>query len=331
MTQVGCAGILVSDTFCGPMAGLPQEGQLLAVSEMPNKAGGCAANVAIDLAKQNITVDIAGCLGDDPSARVLLAGLEAHQVGCDRIVYSRSLPTSKTVILLVSGQDRRYIHSFGANAAFTVGDINRDWVQSLKVFYLGGLFLMPAFRLDEFVELLQFCRSQGITTVVDVVIPHKTILPRDLRPLLQAVDYILPNDDEAHAMTGETEPMAQLHKLAAWGANTVRITLAKRGVVAAQGDRCWQAGIYPMTGSVDPSGSGDAFAAGVVTGIVRQWDLPRTIQYASALGASATRALGTTDGVFTGGEAEAFITHHTLSIQSGPLSPKSHKEQKDES
>lgn len=319
MTQVGCAGILVSDTFCGPMAGLPQEGQLLAVGDMPTKAGGCAANVAIDLAKQNITVDIAGCLGDDPSARVLLAGLEAHQVGCDRIVYSRDLPTSKTVILLVSGQDRRYIHSFGANGAFTVGHINRAWVQSLKVFYLGGLFLMPAFRLDEFLDLLQFCRRQGVTTVVDVVIPHNTILPKDLRPLLQAADYILPNDDEALAMTGETEPMAQLRALTAWGANTVMITLGKRGVVAAQGGRCWQAGIYPMPELVDPSGSGDAFAAGVVTGIVHQWDLPRTIQYASALGASATRALGTTDGVFTASEAEEFTAHNTLKIQSSPL------------
>ena len=322
MTQVGCAGILVSDTFCGPMAGLPQEGQLLAVGDMPTKAGGCAANVAIDLAKQDITVDIAGCLGDDPSARVLLAGLEAHQVGCDRIVYSRDLPTSKTVILLVSGQDRRYIHSFGANAAFTVGHINRAWVQSLKVFYLGGLFLMPAFRLDEFLDLLQFCRSQGVTTVVDVVIPHNTILPRDLRPLLQAADYILPNDDEAHAMTGETEPMAQLRALTAWGANTVMITLGKRGVVAAQGGRCWQAGIYPMPELVDPSGSGDAFAAGVVTGIVRQWDLPRTIQYASALGASATRALGTTDGVFTSSEAEEFTTHHALNIHIESFMPQ---------
>ena len=65
MTEVGCAGILVEDTFCGPMPLCPPEGQLVAVDAMPTKAGGCAANVAIDLAKQGVEVEIIGCVGRD--------------------------------------------------------------------------------------------------------------------------------------------------------------------------------------------------------------------------------------------------------------------------
>jgi len=319
MAQVGCAGILVSDTFCGPMRELPREGQLLAVDAMPTKAGGCAANVAIDLAKQGITVDIVGCLGTDSSAKVLLSSLEDNSVGCDRIAYSSELPTSKTVILLVAGQDRRYIHSFGANAAFTVNHIDREWVQSLRVFYLGGLFLMPAFSPDELLDLLAFCRQHGVVTVVDVVIPQNTSIPKDLRPLLSAMDFFLPNDDEAKAMTGLSDPVEQLHAFLEWGAHTVIITKGKRGVVAGRGQEFWQAGIYEMSQAVDPSGCGDAFAAGVVTGIVRGWDISTTIRYASALGASAIRTLGTTDGVFTAAQAEEFIAANRLDVKSGKL------------
>ena len=115
MPDVLCAGILVADTFCGPMAALPREGQLLAVEAMPVKAGGCAANVAIDLAKQGFSVEVAGCLGRDSSAKVVLDCLERFGVSCRRVAYSDGYPTSTTVILLVQGQDRRYIHSFGAN------------------------------------------------------------------------------------------------------------------------------------------------------------------------------------------------------------------------
>jgi hypothetical protein len=43
------------------------------------------------------------------------------------------------------------------------------------------------------------------------------------------------------------------------------------------------------------------------------------LQYASALGASATRALGTTDGVFSRAEAEEFIAKNHLEIQYGHL------------
>ena len=319
MAQVGCAGILVSDTFCGPMRELPREGQLLAVEDMPTKAGGCAANVAIDLAKQGIAVDIAGCLGTDPSAKVLLAGLEAAGVGCARIVYSAGLPTSKTVILLVAGQDRRYIHSFGANAAFTVEHIDRDWVRGLQVFYLGGLFLMPAFRADGLLDLLTFCRRHGVISVVDVVIPQNAALPGDLGPLLSTMDYFVPNDDEARRMTGLSEPLDQLRAFLKQGARTVVITCGARGAVAGRGEEFWQVGAYDMGAAVDPSGCGDAFAAGLVAGIVRGWDLPTMLRYASVLGASAIRALGTTDGVFTAAQAEEFMAGQRLDVEWGTL------------
>jgi sugar/nucleoside kinase (ribokinase family) len=318
MTRIGCAGILVSDTFCGPMPALPREGQLLAVDSMPTKAGGCAANVAIDLAKQGMTVDVAGCLGHDSSARALLSSLEDHQIGCSHIVYSSELPTSKTVILLVAGQDRRYIHSFGANAAFTVGQIDRDWVRGLQVFYLGGLFLMPAFHPRELLGLLRFCRSHGVMTVVDVVIPQNASIPVNLGPLLSAIDYFMPNEDEAQQLTGLSDPLEQLHAFVRWGANTVIVTRGRHGVMAARGQELWQAGIYEMS-VVDPSGCGDAFAAGVVTGVVNGWDLPSTIRYASALGASAVRALGTTDGVFTATQAQEFLAANHLEVESGTL------------
>ena len=320
MVQVGCAGILVSDTFCGPMADLPREGQLLAVDTMPTKAGGCAANVAIDLAKQGIGVDVVGRVGDDSSARVLLSGLEEHAVGVSRIVASPQLPTSKTVILLVAGQDRRYIHSFGANAAFTVADIDRQWVAGLKVFYLGGLFLMPAFRPEELLDLLAFCRSQGVITVVDVVIPQNAPILGNLKPLLNEIDYFLPNEDEALLLTGAADPFEQMRVFNQWGAHTVVITRGRKGVIVGLRSReFWQAGVYEMPNGVDPSGCGDAFAAGLVTGVVKGWDAPTMIRYASALGASAMRALGTTDGVFTAAQAQEFITKNPLAVQSGQL------------
>jgi len=57
--QVGCAGIIVGDTFCGPIAKMPNEEPLATVDSMPTKAGAWAANVAIDLAKHGVEVDIA--------------------------------------------------------------------------------------------------------------------------------------------------------------------------------------------------------------------------------------------------------------------------------
>ena len=318
MAEIGCAGILVEDTFCGPMRDLPREGLLTAIDSMPTKAGGCAANVATDLAKQGFAVDLVGCLGNDASGKGLLACLENHRIGCERVVITEAYPTSKTVILLVEGQDRRYIHVFGANRAFMAGHIKRDWLAGLKVFYLGGLFALPAIQTDELLDLLKFCRSRNIVTVVDVVMPQQTGGMADIRPLLPHIDYFLPNDDESRQMTSLTDPLEQLRMFRAIGGHTVIVTHGKAGATAAQGGKYWQCGIYPAQ-VLDPSGAGDAFSSGVITAILRGWDMPQTLRYAAALGASATRAIGTTDGVFTAAEAEAFVASNPLRVSAGSL------------
>ncbi len=313
MADVGCAGILVADTFCGPMKRLPREGELLAIDHMPSKAGGCAANVAIDLARQGIVTEVCGCVGTDASAEVLLQSLQAAGVGCTRVERLDAAPTGKTVILLVEGQDRRYIHVFGANAAFDVGRIPRTWVDGLKVFYLGGLFAMPAVRREELVELLRYCRKREIVTVVDVVVPQSYSGMDGLRPLLPYIDYFMPNDDEAQRLTGFADTRQQIEAFLCHGVQTVIITRGREGSVAANDGERWQAGAYEAN-SIDPSGSGDAFAAGIISGIVRCWDLAQTLCYAAALGASATTAIGTTDGVFTAEQARAFLEKHPLSV-----------------
>ena len=75
-----------------------------------------------------------------------------------------------------------------------------------------------------------------------------------------------------------------------------------------------ECGVYRLK-TIDPSGSGDAFTAGVIMGGLRGWDVPRTLRYASALGASAVRAIGTTDGVFTAAEAEAFVAANPVDVR----------------
>jgi len=94
----------------------------------------------------------------------------------------------------------------------------------------------------------------------------------------------------------------------------VIITRGLQGALAGQRNTCWQAGIHPMQ-VVDPSGSGDAFSSGIITGILRGWDLPEMLEYASALGASAVRAIGTTPGVFTAAEAAEFVAAHPLEVR----------------
>jgi len=90
--------------------------------------------------------------------------------------------------------------------------------------------------------------------------------------------------------------------------------LAKRYALELRtASEVWRAGVFPLK-AIDLTGSGDAFTAGLITGILRGWEIRQMLSYASALGASSTRAIGTTDGVFTAEEAQAFLTASPLDI-----------------
>ena len=65
---------------------------------------------------------------------------------------------------------------------------------------------------------------------------------------------------------------------------------------------------------VDASGGGDAFDAGYIYGLLRGMPPEDCLRIASALGASCVRAIGTTPGVFTLRECEAFLQAQVLRI-----------------
>ncbi len=221
MKRIGCSGILVKDTFCGPIPALPRPGELVAVDNIKTKAGGCAANVAIDLGKQISRFDLVGCLGRDAAGETLVKALQTAGVNCDRLIYTPDYPTSETIILLVEGEDRRYIHTFGANQAFSVYHIDGDWLAGLDLFYLGGLFAMPDIQLDELLTLLHFCREHNVVTVVDVVLPAGFIYAPEIQKLLPYIDWFLPNDTEAAALTGRNDPWEAMQVLRELGCKWV--------------------------------------------------------------------------------------------------------------
>jgi 5-dehydro-2-deoxygluconokinase len=118
----------------------------------------------------------------------------------------------------------------------------------------------------------------------------------DLRTILPSVDFFLPNYDEARHLTGEHDPERQAACFNDAGAETVIITLGAEGLLARTATDCRRVAA-PSVDVVDGSGAGDAFAAGLIVGILESWPLERSLLFASEVGALACTALGCTDGI----------------------------------
>jgi sugar/nucleoside kinase (ribokinase family) len=315
--DVLCIGVLVADILAPPLPRLPAAGELLRVDDLLLSVGGCAANAAIGLVKLGVSAAVAGKVGNDAFAGFIADDLRQKGVDVTGISVSPTLPTSRTVILPVIGEDRRFIHAIGANAALSLPDIDRDAIARCRVLYVGGYQILPRLDQPALIQLFDFARRRGIKTVLDVAGVSAAAGMTPFEQLLALTDVFLPNDDEAAIITGERDPLRQAQRFLGCGAGAVIITQGGDGFVAATKDRVVRAGVFPID-AVDPSGAGDAFDAGYIVGMLEGWDLERTLEFASAVGASACTRLGTTAGVFTRSQAMEFLANHRLPIERRP-------------
>src|SRR5207302_1053635 len=78
--DVLCAGIVVADHVCTPIAHVPAAGELVMADGMLLTIGGCAANTAVDLVKMGVSAAVVGRVGSDIFGRIVAELLRDQHV-----------------------------------------------------------------------------------------------------------------------------------------------------------------------------------------------------------------------------------------------------------
>ena len=309
-----CAGIIVADQVCEPVAQMPPAGGLTLTPRMEFTVGGCAANVAVDMAKLGLKVGLSGCVGDDLFGRAVSEMLERAGVNCQALRTTEAHPTSGTFVINVKGEDRRFIHCIGANAAYDGTQISDADLQSARVLYVGGYCLLESLTSEKVRRLFERARQAGVTTVLDVVLPEHGEYASWITPVLPMTDWFFPNCDESKRLTGLNDPWALAARFRADGCGGTAITCGADGAVLDGPGGRWQAGVYNVP-AVDATGTGDAFVSGFIYGLLRGDSPDRCLRWGTALGASCVRHLGATTGVFTAPQLRDFVEQEPLTVQ----------------
>jgi sugar/nucleoside kinase (ribokinase family) len=307
--------MVVTDHLCTPIDHLPAAGELVAVDELVLSIGGGAANTAVGLSRLGVAAAICARVGDDVFGRFATEMLVANGVDVRALKVDPQRATSQTLIVNVRGEDRRFIHAIGANLGFESKDLDAVLDPPPRVLYTGYFLLLPGLDAAGLAERFATARAQGTKTVLDVAISGPGDYLESLRVVLPQTDVFLPNSDEAMVILGEPDPVRQAQAFHDLGARRVVITRGSQGAVAVSDAFRLRLGTFPVP-FVDGTGGGDAFVSGYIAGLLD--DLPELdcLKLASAVGASCVRAVGTTAGVFTRPEADAFIAQHELPVES---------------
>jgi sugar/nucleoside kinase (ribokinase family) len=314
MKKILCIGDMVADIFSSPLEQLPETGQLGLTDEIAVYPGGNALNTAIALSRMGEPVAIAGSVGDDALGGLLLNQLQSLGLDTRGVRREPQGRTASTFILRIQGEDRRYIHALGVAADFNGEHVSIDLLPDNGIVLIGGYLKLGAWNDEGLAKLLCQAHQRNCRIVLNVCIAQGSGVDTSrCLPLLENVDVFVPNEDEARIMTRETSLASQAKALRRAGARTVVITRGRQGLYADDGMQTVEMGIFSVP-VVDPSGCGDCFTAGIVAAQGRDWDLVRTLKFASAAGALGATALGCTNGVPSLAEVERFVKENQVKV-----------------
>ena len=307
MTDVISLGILVADAMGKPIDHIPAEDRLALFEKMELHIGGCAANAGIALARLGATVKVVGKTGTDGFGDFIINTLRRNGTNADGVVQDSTVSTSFTFVMISSAGKRRFLHCLGANASFSIKDIDLDALGDAKILHVAGTYLMPQFDGAETAELLQQAKAKGIKTSLDTAFNDRVEdWESIISPCLPHIDYFLPSIEEAEKITGQSDPKAMARALKAQCPGIVGIKLGSEGFLLKT-DHVEE--VFPpyKVNVVDTSGAGDCFVAGFLRGVLEGWDTEQCARFGNAVASYCIQAIGCTTGVRSMEETLAFV------------------------
>jgi sugar/nucleoside kinase (ribokinase family) len=293
--EVVCLGILVADVLVRPVDAVPPWGSLELVDEVALRGGGCALNTSSVLVRLGLPAAAVGKVGSDPFGDFILRLLDERGVERRGVLRDGTAPTSATVGLVSADGERTFLHLSGANGRLAPGELDPELLYRGRWLHVAGALVLEELDGEPLAAILAEARRRGVRTSLDTVFDATGRWAR-LVPALPHLDLAVPSLEEARAVSGETEPA----RVAAWfrsrGVSMVALTEGPRGCYVAGGGFEGEVAAPPAD-VLDGTGAGDAFAAGVIRGLIAGWDLERSARFGCAAGALATTAVGAFEGV----------------------------------
>ncbi|MEO5945409.1 MAG: carbohydrate kinase family protein [Chitinophagaceae bacterium] len=299
----------------------PQEENLANILEEVNSNGGSAYNLLKDLYKLKVSFPLEGIglVGDDERGENILRECTEMMIDTKQIRKTTDAPTSYTDVMSVKKTGKRtFFHHRGANKLLDFPDFNFD-LSNAKIFHLGYLLLLD--KLDEITKekvtvasaVFKKAKQAGFLTSADIVSENSERFKEIIPSSLPFIDFLFINEFEAKKLTGIdtclSSGLIDSENCARAAAHIIEMGVQKwvilhfpGGAVAASknGESIFQPSLNIQETDVEGAvGAGDAFAAGVLTGIHQDWPIDKCLELGVCTAASSLFAATSSDAVLS--------------------------------
>ncbi len=288
-------GLYVLDILGRPVSEIPKGGDLAYIDELRLTVAGTAGGTIIDCAKLGLSTLAVGAVGDDEKADFVVSVLEkfgADTAGFERI---KGVPTSSTILNIRPNGERPALHLRGACDYFMPPNKEKLNIFDCKVFHLGGTGLLKKLDGSASVELLKDAKENECITTWDLIGATESTIDI-VKPLLPHIDYFMPSIEEASIMCGLDDPKDIAKYYLDNGVTNCVLTMGGEGSLFVNKDETIKTPAFDIN-VVDTTGCGDAFDAGMITSLINNFDLEKSLKFATTTSGLVATGLGSDAGI----------------------------------
>ncbi len=306
--QVVCLGGIAVDKVYR-LSNQPRPGGGAHIVAVQKKGGGVEANVAAALARLGASVGLVGRVGDDADGQWVRHDLAAWGVDARHVSALPGTSTDYCLVWVAPDGERMLACATPALRAMQPTEADWAYLRRAQILFLSSFVPFELAR-----RAIHVAHQAELTVVLDLTASFDDLASRGLSrenfwKLVPKIDLLM----SAHVgltslleLEGAEQAFARFRQRAPQ--LTLAMSMGAEGAWLSQGEQQIQVDAFPVQ-TVDTTGAGDAFHAGLIYGLLLQrWPLRRTGRFASALAALNCTQVGARGGLATREQVERFLS-----------------------
>jgi ribokinase len=273
--------------FLGTLPFYPPEDGKAELSDLRILCGGPASSAMVTLARLGIRPAFLGCVSDDEMGKKIVENLQREKVDISCLKVTPGFTSQFAFIAITGDSGRRTIFWHRGS----VPPLGREDVD-LSPFPEARILHLDSLMVEASIEAAKQAKARGMGVVMDA-----GTLREGIRDLAVHVDVLIASETFAQPLLGPGAPLeSALRALRELGPSQVVITLGPRGSVGLNDRGRYRQAAFPVRAR-DTTGAGDVYHGAYVYGMLQDWDMPRCMEFASAVAALKCTEVGAQAGI----------------------------------
>jgi len=297
-------------------------GPLRNVKVFTRSYGGDTSNVVVAVSRLGGRAGYVTKIGDDDFGACLLGMWRRENVDTSHVVIEKGGFTGIYFLSVTEDGEweATYFRKDSAASHFTPDDIDPDYIRRAKIFHFSGISqaISGSCREAAF-KAAQIARDEGVLVSYDPNVRLK-LWPLEtakevIQRTLKITDIALPSLRDARLIFGDRPAKEIAEKILRAGVKIVAIKMGAEGCLVATKEKTFTFPAYKVE-VIDTAGSGDAFDAGIIVGLLEGWEIEKAAIFANAAAALKCLGRGAVEPLPCREAVEAFLKQHNVTLTS---------------